>query len=111
MAKEKNTQTAQINGRKIVVHEGAVGVYNSRSSIIFDIINYLIVGLASITTILPFIYVIGASFATEFELQTRPMFIIPHDVTLDAYKYIFASNKLLRAFGNSAGPCNPPVHG
>ena len=74
---------------------------DSRGSIVFDIINYLIVGLASITTVLPLIYVIGASFATEFELQTRPMFIIPHDVTLDAYKFIFASNKLIRSFGNS----------
>ncbi|MBO4299513.1 MAG: carbohydrate ABC transporter permease, partial [Clostridia bacterium] len=97
----KNQETATINGRKIAVHEGAVGVYNSRGSVAFDILNYLIVGLASLTTILPFIYVIGASFATEFELQTRPMFIIPHDVTLDAYKYIFASSKLIRSFGNS----------
>ncbi|MBQ8952757.1 MAG: carbohydrate ABC transporter permease [Clostridia bacterium] len=99
--KKKNRETAVVNGKKISVHEGAVGVYNSRGSIAFDIINYLIVGLASITTVLPLIYVIGASFATEFELQTRPMFIIPHDVTLDAYKFIFASNKLIRSFGNS----------
>ena len=99
--KKKKRETATLNGKKIAVHEGAVGVYNSRGSIVFDIINYLIVGLASITTVLPLIYVIGASFATEFELQTRPMFIIPHDVTLDAYKFIFASNKLIRSFGNS----------
>ena len=101
MAETKKNKTATVNGRKVAVHEGAVGVYNSRGSIAFDIINYLIVGLASITTVLPLIYVIGASFATEFELQTRPMFIIPHDVTLDAYKFIFASNKLIRSFGNS----------
>ena len=99
--KKKKHETATVNGKKVAVHEGAVGVYNSRGSIAFDIINYLIVGLASITTVLPLIYVIGASFATEFELQTRPMFIIPHDVTLDAYKFIFASNKLIRSFGNS----------
>ena len=101
MAKDKKNTTAQLNGRKITVSEGAVGVYSTAGSRAFDIINYLIVGLASITTILPFIYVIGASFASEFELQTRPMFIIPHDVTLDAYRYIFASNKLIRSFGNS----------
>ena len=29
------------------------------------------------------------------------MFIIPQDVTLDAYKYIFSSNKLVQSFGNS----------
>ncbi len=98
---KKNRTTATLNGKKVAVREGAVGVYNSRGSIAFDIINYLIVGLASITTVLPLIYVIGASFASEFELQTRPMFIIPYDVTVDAYKFIFASNKLIRSFGNS----------
>jgi putative aldouronate transport system permease protein len=51
--------------------------------------------------VLPIIYIIFNSFATELELQTRSMFIFPHTWSLDAYRYIFASNKLLRAFGNS----------
>ena len=55
----------------------------------------------SITTILPFVYIIGASFASEYELATRPMFIIPQDVTLDAYTYIFSSNKIANGFMNS----------
>ena len=57
--------------------------------------------LVAITTILPFIYLIGASFATEYEIATRPMFFIPRDVSLGAYEYIFSSNKILRGFGNS----------
>ena len=78
-----------------------VGMNASAGSRVFDALNYLIVSLVALTTILPFIYIIGASFATEYELATRPMFIIPHDVTLDAYKYIFSSNKIIMAFGNS----------
>jgi len=100
MAKKK-FQTAIVDGREMKVSTGAVGVDTSVGSIIMDVIIYGLVGLISITTILPFIYIIGASFATEFELQTRPMFLIPHDVTLSAYKYIFSSSKLVRAFGNS----------
>lgn len=80
---------------------GPVGVYTNFGSRAFDLLNYLIITICAITTILPLIYVLGASFATEYELETRPMFIIPHDVTINAYRYIFSSNKLLTAFGNS----------
>ena len=80
---------------------GPVGQNKTLSSRIFDVFNYAFLTLVAFTTILPFIYIIGASFATEYELATRPMFIIPQDVTLDAYKYIFSSNKILQAFGNS----------
>ncbi|MBQ9211482.1 MAG: carbohydrate ABC transporter permease [Clostridia bacterium] len=83
------------------ISSGPVGQNDSVGSRVFNILNYLIVSLIAFTTILPFIYIIGASFASEYELATRPMFIIPRDVTLDAYRYIFSSNKILMAFGNS----------
>lgn len=67
----------------------------------FDIFNYVFLTLFAFITVAPLLYVLGASFATEYEIATRPMFIIPRDVSLDAYEYIFSSNTLLRAFGNS----------
>lgn len=88
-------------GRSRDTHEGPVGVYRSPGSIAFDVLNYLVIGLAAFTTVLPIVYIIFNSFATELELQTRPMFIIPYTVSLDAYRYIFASSKLIRSFGNS----------
>ena len=102
MAKTKKSAfTAQLNGKTIILSNAPVGVYRTAGSIIFDIINYTIITLAAITTVLPIIYIIFNSFATELELQTRSMFLIPHTWSVDAYKYIFASNKLIRAFGNS----------
>lgn len=105
MAKKKALENAQdkmvIDGRDMKITSGPVGTTDSVGSRIFDAFNYLIIGIISITTILPFIYVLGASFATEYELQTRPMFLIPHDVTFNAYRYIFSSSKLIRSFGNS----------
>ena len=86
---------------KMKISSGPVAVYSSVGSRTFDVFNYILLGLIAITTILPFIYIIGASLATEYELSTRPMFIIPQDVTLDAYRYIFSSNRILKAFGNS----------
>ena len=83
------------------VSTGPVGANATVGSRVFDVVNYLFVTLVAITTIIPFIYIIGASFATEYEIATRPMFFIPQDVSVNAYKYIFSSNKILRGFGNS----------
>ena len=102
MAKDKKEITSvELNGKTITVTSGPVGVYRTAGSVIFDIINYLVIGIAAFTTVMPIIYIIFNSFATELELQTRSMFIIPNTWSTDAYKYIFASPKLLRAFGNS----------
>ena len=87
--------------KKLIESSGPVGQNATVGSRIFDVLNYTIVTLIAITTIIPFIYIIGASFATEYEIATRPMFLIPRDVTVDAYRYIFSSNKILRGFGNS----------
>ncbi|MBQ6255082.1 MAG: carbohydrate ABC transporter permease [Clostridia bacterium] len=80
---------------------GPVGQNATVGSRVFDAFNYLFLTLIAFTTIVPFIYIIGASFATEYEIATRPMFFIPQDVTLNAYQFIFSSNKILQGFGNS----------
>ena len=87
--------------KKMKISTGPVGQNATFGSRLFDIANYLIVTIIALTTIFPFIYIIGASFATEYEIATRPMFIIPQNVSTAAYEYIFSSNKILRGFGNS----------
>lgn len=54
-----------------------------------DIVIYLLVTLLAIIMVVPFIYVIASSFASEREIQTRPLFLIPNEPTLAAYKEIF----------------------
>jgi len=95
------TIPASTKQEKMKISSGPVGQNATIGSRIFDVANYLIVGLIALTTIFPFIYIIGASFATEYEIATRPMFIIPQNVSTAAYEYIFSSNKILRGFGNS----------
>ncbi len=95
------TQQAVSPKKKPIISSGSVGQNATVGSRIFDAFNYLFLTLVAFTTILPFIYIIGASFATEYEIATRPMFFIPQDVTLNAYRFIFSSNKILRGFGNS----------
>ena len=96
-----STITASPNQKKMKISSGPVGQNATVGSRIFDTLNYLIVTLIALTTIFPFVYIIGASFATEYEIATRPMFIIPENVSTAAYEFIFSSNKILRGFGNS----------
>ena len=104
MKKKQMPESIIINGKDITtmkISSGPVGQNATLGSRIFDVMNYLIVTLIALTTLFPFIYIISASFATEYEITTRPMFIIPQDVTLNAYKFIFSSNKILQGFRNS----------
>jgi putative aldouronate transport system permease protein len=75
--------------------------YNTFGGKAFDVFNFIFLGLFSICTILPFLYIIAGSFATEAELSTRPFFIIPRTFSLAAYEFIFSTNTLIRSVGVS----------
>jgi putative aldouronate transport system permease protein len=71
------------------------------ASIVFDIFNHIFLGFYALIAILPFLYVIAASFAPDSEIKTRVFFIIPNHPTVETYKYIFASNYFVRSMINS----------
>lgn len=66
----------------------------SVGDIIANIVIYILLTLIAVIMVIPFIYVIAASFATEAEIQTRPIFFIPDNPTLDAYARIFDMNDM-----------------
>ena len=67
------------------------------ASRVFDVFNVLFLISFSALTVVPFIYVIGTSFATQAEISARPFFLIPRSFQLESYKYILSSNTLPRA--------------
>lgn len=66
----------------------------SVGDIIANVVIYILLTLVAVVMVIPFIYVIAASFATEAEIQTRPIFFIPDSPTLDAYARIFDMNDM-----------------
>ncbi|WP_063566687.1 carbohydrate ABC transporter permease [Paenibacillus sp. O199] len=76
-------------------------LYNSPSGRVFDIFNYVILGILGILTVLPFLYIIGNSFATEAEITERSFFLIPKVFSFSAYEYIFSSSTIFRSIGVS----------
>ena len=66
-----------------------------------QVIIYMIVGTAALITVLPFIYIVAGSFATERELTERAFFLIPHTVSFNAYQYIFKTGDAIHGLKNS----------
>lgn len=68
---------------------------------IIQVLIYIVVGLIGLITLLPFLYVIAGSFATEKELTERAFFIIPQTISLNAYKYIIQTGEIFNGLKNS----------
>jgi putative aldouronate transport system permease protein len=72
--------------------------FNTRAGRAFDVLNVLLLTGVGLLAILPFVYVLAGSFATELEITTRPFFVWPHDFTTTSYESILSSDVILRAF-------------
>lgn len=78
-----------------------VKVKRSLGDRIIDVIIYTVLGLIALSTVLPFLYVIAGSFATDKELTEKAFFIIPEVWSLNAYKYAINTANILRGLRNS----------
>lgn len=78
-------------------------LFNSPAGRVFDVFNYILMGLFGFATLSPFIYVVAGSFATELELTTRSFFLIPQTFTLEAYQYIFQTGTVINAMIRTVG--------
>lgn len=76
-------------------------MHNTGPGRVFDIFNHIFLALVAIITVIPFLYVVAGSFASETELATRSFFLIPNDFTTNAYNYIFSTNAVIRSLGVS----------
>jgi putative aldouronate transport system permease protein len=68
---------------------------------VIDVIIYVVLGLIALCTVLPFLYVLAGSFATEKELTEKAFFIIPTTISLNAYTYAIRTANILRGLKNS----------
>jgi putative aldouronate transport system permease protein len=76
---------------------GLVLIFDTTGGRIFDAANYVFLSLVGIITLLPFVYVIAGSFATEAEITRRAFFVWPEQFTLGSYEYIFSTPAFTRA--------------
>lgn len=69
----------------------------SLGSVLFDSGNALFLTLLAIATVVPFIYVVSASFATQKELLEKGFILFPTQFSLDGYRYIFSSDVIFKS--------------
>jgi len=63
----------------------------SFGSKLFDVFNYVFLGLFALSTLLPFIYILAGSFTSPQEFISRKLVLFPHEISLEGYKYIFST--------------------
>ncbi|EOH86922.1 ABC transporter permease [Enterococcus asini ATCC 700915] len=73
----------------------------SKSEQILQVIIVLFLLTFSAMCLLPFLNILGSSFATSAEISTRPFILIPKTFTLDAYRYILSTPTIFRSVGVS----------
>jgi putative aldouronate transport system permease protein len=72
--------------------------FNTRAGRAFDAVNAVVLIGIGLLALLPFLYVLAGSLATELEITTRPFFVWPNEITTASYESILSSRVFVRAF-------------
>ncbi|WP_028547393.1 carbohydrate ABC transporter permease [Paenibacillus sp. UNC451MF] len=69
----------------------------SISGTIFDIGNYALLTLLALLTLFPFLHILAGSLASATEVLQSKFILFPKQFSLEAYRFIFSENTLLRS--------------
>lgn len=68
---------------------------------LFDALNYLLLTIVGVVTVLPLLHVLAGSVTTVEEMARKPFVLIPTEFTLNAYRYILSTPTIFKALGVS----------
>lgn len=75
--------------------------FNTGPGRVFDVFNVVLLAGIGLLAIIPFLYVLAGSFATDGEITSRPFFLWPNQAVTTSYEAIFSSSSFLRAFATT----------
>jgi putative aldouronate transport system permease protein len=73
----------------------------SRGDKFFAIVVSILIGMFTVATLYPFIYIAAVSFSSGFAAQAGKVVLTPIDVTLEAYKYILVQPEFWISYRNT----------
>jgi len=73
----------------------------SRGDKMFVWLNMFLIGVFTLSTLYPFIYIAAISLSTGFEARAGNVVLTPVDLTFAAYKYIVAEPEFWRSYLNT----------
>lgn len=73
----------------------------SRGDKAFVITNMVLVGMFTVSTLYPFIYILAVSVSSGFAVTSGQVFLYPMELTLEAYKQVLSEPKFWISYGNT----------
>ena len=73
----------------------------SRGDKFFAIVVSVLIGMFTIATLYPFIYIAAVSFSSGFAAQAGKVVLTPIDATTEAYKYILVQPEFWISYRNT----------
>lgn len=70
---------------------------------LFGIVNFTLLAIFSLATVLPFIHVVAGSLTTSAEMAVKKFIIFPTDISFEAYRFVFSTNTIFRSIAVSVG--------
>ncbi len=92
MAKNKDINTEE------VTPDGSRAINKFRFS---DALIMIVLGLLCLPCVLPFIYLAAKSISSNNAVLAKQVYLIPKDITLDAYVSLFKDGSMVKAMGYS----------
>ena len=77
--------------------------YNTNAGRAFDVVNVVLLGAVGVVALLPFLFIIAGSLASEAEITRRSFFIWPEQISFDAYSEIVATPVFIRSLAITIG--------
>ncbi|CAH1202053.1 L-arabinose transport system permease protein AraQ [Paenibacillus allorhizoplanae] len=76
-------------------------IQESRGDQLFNIVNYTVLCLFTLSVLYPLIYVLSASFSSSTAVISGRVWLWPVDITLQGYEAVFKNNRVWVGFANS----------
>ncbi len=70
---------------------------------LFGAVNFTLLAIFALVTVLPFVHVVAGSFTTSAEMAVNKFILFPKVWSIDAYRFVFSTSTLFRAMAVSAG--------
>ncbi|CQR58112.1 carbohydrate ABC transporter permease [Paenibacillus sonchi] len=70
---------------------------------LFAAVNFTLLAIITLITVLPFIHVVAGSFTTSAELAANKFVLFPKVWSFEAYTFIFSTNTIIKSMGVSIG--------
>ncbi|MFD0673292.1 carbohydrate ABC transporter permease [Cohnella sp. GCM10027633] len=70
---------------------------------LFGVVNFALLAIIALVTVLPFLHVVAGSFTTSAEMAANKFILFPREWSFEAYRFVFSTNTIFRAMAVSIG--------